>query len=295
MISFNIETTNVDTIIKFKASKILTENSYQYNNIDEAKASPLAQQLFYLPFVKRIFISANFIAIERFSIVEWKDVQEEVKEQLENYINEGGVLIKKEEVRKKVPVEVYAESTPNPNVMKFVANKLLIEDNREFKNREDAFPSPLATELFHFPFVKEVFLSKNYISITRNTSVGWDDIVMELRGFIKNYLADDKPILSKNTKEVKHKTTTETPAENLDDFSKKIVAILEEYVKPAVMADGGNIAFKSYNEDSQIVSVILQGACSGCPSSTITLKNGIQNMLQQMLPGKVKDVVAINQ
>lgn len=294
MIIFEIESTQVETIIKFKANKVLTKNSYQYNNIDEAKESPLAQQLFHLPFVKKILISANFIAIERFSIVEWKDVQNEVKEQLENYLNGGGILIKKEENKKKVPAEVYAESTPNPAVMKFVANKLLVEHNMEFKNTEEAKSSPLATELFKFPFVKEVFMSKNYISVTKNPVVEWNEITMELREFIRSYLVDNKVVVLENAGVV-NRENSEIDIEDLDEISQKIISILDEYIKPAVMADGGNIGFKSYNEETQTVSVILQGACSGCPSSTITLKNGIQNTLQQMLPNKVKEVIAINQ
>ncbi len=299
MITLEIVKTTVDTIIKFNANKVLTKGSHQYNNIDEAKESPLAQKLFYLPFVKRIFISANFIAVERFSIVTWEEVQEEVKKQIEEFLNGGGVLISNEVEQKKIPFEVYAESTPNPEVMKFVANKLLIDTEIEFiefKNPEEAKYAPLASALFQFPFVKELFFSKNYISVTRNSSVEWDDIVTELRSFIKNYLSEGKKVLEKVPET--HKIEDNTPEidfEKLDDISKKIISVLDEYIKPAVVSDGGNIAFKGYDNETQTVSVVLQGACSGCPSSTITLKNGIQNTLQQLIPGKVKEVVAINQ
>ncbi|MBS9767839.1 MAG: NifU family protein [Flavobacteriaceae bacterium] len=299
MITLEIAKTTVDTIIKFNANKVLTKGSHQYNNIDEAKESPLAQQLFYLPFVKRIFISANFIAIERFSIVSWEDVQEEVKEQIENFLNDGGVLISSEVPQKKVPVEVYAESTPNPETMKFVANKLLIESDIEFiefKNKAEAKDAPLALALFDFPFVKELFISKNYISVTRNASVEWDDIVVELRSFVKNYLAEGKKVITKTMQVVPtEETNVEVDIESLDDISKEIVKVLDEYIKPAVASDGGNIAFQSYDKETKILSVVLQGACSGCPSSTITLKNGIQNTLQQLLPGAVNEVVATNQ
>jgi len=117
-ISLTINKTNTDAIIKFSSETILTSGSYQFNNIDEAKESPLAQQLFHLPFIKRVFISANFIALERFSIVEWADVQDEVKEQIENFLNNGGELITTSETPKKIPVEVYAEVTPNPTGFK---------------------------------------------------------------------------------------------------------------------------------------------------------------------------------
>jgi len=292
-ILFKIEKTTTDTILKFSTNSVLTSGSYQFNNIDEAKNSPLAQQLFHLPFVKRVLFSANFIAIERFSIVEWSDVQEEVKEQLENYLNNGGLLVSQETTQKKVPIEVYAEVTPNPAVLKFVANKKLVNTDFEFKNIEEAQNSPLAIELYNFPFVKEIFLSENYVSITKFDIVEWSDITVEIRSFIKQFIADGKTIVVQTEKENTQQTTPNV-TDDLDDISKQIISILDEYIKPAVAADGGNILFQSYEEDTKIVNVILQGACSGCPSSTITLKNGIENMLKQMIPGKIEGVVAVN-
>ncbi|MBG7629114.1 MAG: NifU family protein [Bacteroidetes bacterium] len=292
-ILFKIEKTTTETILKFSTNSVLTSGSHQFNNIDEAKSSPLAQELFHLPFVKRVLFSANFIAIERFSIVEWSDVQEEVKEQLENYLNNGGVLISQETVQKKVPVEVYAEVTPNPSVLKFVANKKLVDTDFEFKNIEEAQNSPLAIELYNFPFVKEIFISENYVSITKFDIVEWSDITVEIRSFIKQFIADGKTIAVQTEKETTQQTSPNITGD-LDDISKQIISILDEYIKPAVAADGGNILFQSYEEDTQIVNVILQGACSGCPSSTITLKNGIENMLKELIPGKIEGVVAVN-
>jgi len=291
--TLNIEKTKIETILKFTSNDILTNGSHQYNNIDEAKNSPLAQQLFYLPFVKRVYISANFIALERFSIVEWSDVQNEVKEQIEKYLNEGGVVVSEEIAPKKIPVEVYAESTPNPSVLKFVANIKLVENDLEFKNGEEAKNAPLAVELFNFPFVKEVFISENYVSVTKNDTVEWNEITIEIRSFIKQYIADGKTIALASA--VAQKVSeVYMPDIELDDVSKQIIDILEEYIKPAVAADGGNILFQSYEKSSKTVNVILQGACSGCPSSTITLKNGIENMLKQLIPGKISEVVAVN-
>jgi len=292
-ILFNIEKTTTDTILKFSTNSVLTSGSHQFNNIDEAKNAPLAQQLFHLPFVKRVLFSANFIAIERFDIVQWSDVQEEVKEQLENYLNNGGVLVTQETTQKKVPVEVYAEVTPNPAVLKFVANKKLVASDFEFKNIEEAQNSPLAIELYNFPFVKEIFISENYVSITKFDVVEWSDVTIDLRSFIKQFIADRKTIVNKTEKEITQQIT-ENVTTDLDDVSKQIISILDEYIKPAVAADGGNILFNSYETDTQIVNVILQGACSGCPSSTITLKNGIENMLKQLIPGKIAGVVAVN-
>jgi Fe-S cluster biogenesis protein NfuA len=294
-----IKTTNKPSILKFEFNEFLTkQKGYEYHNIEDAMKSPIASQLFYLPFVKTVYISQNFIAIEKFNIVEWADVQDEVSEQLLKHLNDGGKIVdeKEEDSVNKVPVTVYAESTPNPSVMKFVANKKLVLESAEFKSIDDAELSPLAQKLFHFPFVKEIFMDENYISINKYDMAEWELITNELRGFIKDYIEEGGKILesgkvqSGNTEAPSPKIDTS----NLDDISKEIVQILEEYVKPAVASDGGNIMFKSYNTESKEVQVILQGACSGCPSSTITLKNGIETMLKEMLQGKVSSVTAFN-
>ncbi len=294
-VKINIQETSNETIIKFVSSSILINGgSYEYNNIDEAKNSSLAQQLFYLPFVKKIFVTANFIAIQRYDIVQWDDVAEEVKEQIEAYIKKGNPVVK-ENTEKKEPIEVYAEVTPNPSVMKFGTNKALTQTDVELKNIDEASKSsPLAQELFSFPFVKEIFISENYISIMKYDMVEWNEVYHDIRAFIRNYLLEGKTIISKLPeikKEITQKTEEKT---NLSDIETKIVAILDEYIKPAVASDGGNIAFKSYDREQKQVNVILQGACSGCPSSTITLKNGIETMLKEMLPNQVNEVVAIN-
>lgn len=297
-ITIHIEKTSNPAIIKFEASSFLTRhNSYEFKNIDDAKDSPLAQQLFYLPFVKTIFISGNFIAIERYDIVTWEDVQDEVSEQIEMYINEGKEIISESATpKKKVPVTIYAESTPNPTVMKFVANKNIIDRMLEFKSIDETKYAPLAQALFHFPFIKEVFLDKNYISITKYDMVEWNDITMEIREFIRNYIQEGKEVVSENipVEQKKEIELSEESFEALDDISKEIVNILDEYIKPAVASDGGNIMFDSYDPVSKVVKVVLQGACSGCPSSTMTLKSGIENTLKNLLAGKVNEVVAIN-
>ncbi len=300
--TITIQSTNNDNILKFVSTQILINGgSYEFNNIDDAKKSPLAQQLFYLPFVKKVFITANFIAIQRFDIIEWIDVQEEVREQIEAYLQAGNITVNEtDNSRKKEAIEVYAEVTPNPSAMKFGTNKSLTATDVEYKNIEEASKSsPLAQALFGFSFVKGVFISENYISITKFDVVEWNDVYAEVRNFISTYLQDNKTIIkelpktestTKKTKKGKEEVTTD----DLDGTPKKIIAILDEYIRPAVASDGGNIAFKSYDEESKVVSVILQGACSGCPSSTITLKNGIETMLKEMLPNEISEVVAIN-
>ncbi|WP_109435573.1 MULTISPECIES: NifU family protein [Aquimarina] len=294
-----IEATSNPGIVKFEANYFLTQHtSYEFENIDQAKNSPLAQQLFYLPFVKRVFIAQNFVAIDKYDIVEWSDVQEEVAEQIKTYLNSGEPVINEveTEVTKKVPITIYAESTPNPAVLKFVANKKLVTTGHEFKNIDEATEAPLAQELFHFPFVKEVYIDENYISIGKYDMADWNDITTEIREFLRNYLEQGKEVLSANAAVSKSEAEKQADVdfEKLDDVSKDIINIIEEYIKPAVASDGGNILFDSYDPESKGVKVVLQGACSGCPSSTFTLKNGIENMLKEMLKDKVEYVEAIN-
>ncbi len=289
--------TNNPTILKFETNHFLTKGkNYEFKNIDEAKDSPLAQQLFHLPFIKTVYVSGNFIGLERFDIVEWDDVKDEVAQQLVEYLNAGEPVVLEETAVQKVAVTVYAEVTPNPAVMKFVANKAIVPTAFEFKNIDEAQNSELAKQLFHFPFVKEIFIDLNYISVSKYDMAEWGDITMELREFIRNYLANGKEVVSEEAvpqaSDVNNNAALETV--DLDDTSQQIVDILEEYVKPAVASDGGNILFKSYEPDSKTVNVILQGACSGCPSSTFTLKNGIETMLKNMMGDKVNEVVALN-
>ncbi|MDW5287349.1 NifU family protein [Formosa sp. PL04] len=290
------ETTN-PAIIKFELNQFITKyQSFEFQNIDEAKNSPLAQQLFYLPFVKKVYISANFIAVERFNIVEWADVQKEVATQIEDYLNNDGVIVLEDTKPKKSAVTVYAESTPNPAVQKFVANKKLVAAMFEFTSIDEAKLSPLASELFHFPFVKSIFIDENYVSITKYDVAEWEDITLDLREFIRGFIEQGKDVVLPEATETLGKTTPQIDEnfEALDDISKEIINILEEYIKPAVASDGGNIQFQSYDANTKTVKVILQGACSGCPSSTFTLKNGIENMLKEMLKDKVEVVEAIN-
>ena len=295
---FKISTQNTSNpkILKFEANQFITKNNnLEYSNIDEAKNSPLAQQLFYLPFVKKVYLSGNFIAIERYDIIEWDDVKKEVTLQIEEYLNNGGVVVKITS-EKKEAITIYSESTPNPSVIKFVSNKKLVDAIFEFNSIEEAKISPFATALFKFPFIKSIFIDKNYVSITKFDVVEWDVITLELRTFIKSYIEEKKEIVKENAVKKLGKTTNQLDKafEKLDDTSKEIINILEQHIRPAVASDGGNIEFESYNSDTKLVRVILQGACSGCPSSTFTLKNGIENMLKEILGDRVSKVEAVN-
>ena len=293
-----IKETQNPTILKFEFQEFITQNeSFEFKNIDEAKTSPLAQQLFYLPFVKTIYISGNFIAIEKYSIVEWEDVKDAVAEQIEKFVTDGGTIITVDENKtNKQPVTVYGESTPNPAALKFVVSKMLTKNAIEFKNIDQTAASPLAKELFKFPYVKEIFIDENYISVTKYEINDWQEITLELRSFIKQYIENGGTVLDENyvAAVTAEETVKAKEFDTLDVTSQQIINILEEYVKPAVQADGGNIAFDSYNESDKTVKVILQGACSGCPSSTFTLKSGIENMLKSMLNDESIKVEAVN-
>ena len=283
------------SLAKFRinpAPKINVNKSF--SNIDQASDAPLVKQLFYLPFVKKVFIENNIIIIERFDILEWEEVITEVATQIEDYLNQGGVIINEPKNIKKSPITIYAESTPNPSAMKFVTNKKLVNQSISFKHIDEAIDAPLVKKLFNFPFVKEIFLDENYISISKYDETVWDDIVMELRDFIKSYLEQEKAILGISFSGNNIENNPKNFSKNLNETEQEIVNILEEYVKPAVASDGGNIIFDSYEDKEKMVKVLLQGACSGCPSSTLTLKNGIENILKEMLPGKVNLVEAVN-
>ncbi|MFM2266559.1 MAG: hypothetical protein RLZ77_1979 [Bacteroidota bacterium] len=298
MLHLKVVPTQNPAIIKFEFPDFISQNqNFEFKNIDEAGPSPLAQKLFYLPFVKTVYISGNFIAIERYSIVEWADVQEAVADEIESFVNQGGAILDAEKLpNKKSAVTVYGETTPNPATLKFVVNKMVTKTALEFKNIDETKASPLAKELFTFPYVKELFIDENYISVSKYDSYDWNEISVELRSFIKQYIENGGPILDETLLELQPKVEKQKIEhfDELDVTSQQIINILEEYVKPAVAADGGNILFDSYDESEKRVKVILQGACNGCPSSTFTLKNGIENMLKDMLKDENIKVEAIN-
>lgn len=187
-------------------------------------------------------------------------------------------------------ISIYTEMTPNPETMKFVANKLLYPGKSiDFPDAESAKPSPLATELFGFPFIKAVFIASNFVTLTKTADAEWMDITPSIRQFLKDYLEEGKAVINEDEiVEVKKEGSNEVLADD-DDVVKRIKELLENYVKPAVEMDGGAIQFKSYNDG--VVNLMMQGSCSGCPSSMITLKAGIEGMMKRMIP-EVKEVVA---
>jgi Fe-S cluster biogenesis protein NfuA len=194
---------------------------------------------------------------------------------------------------RKIPVEVYAEVTPNPESMKFVTSRILLQDETvEYASVEEAVNCPLAIQLFNFSGVKKVFITSNFITITKDPGLDWFDITNILREFIRGFLMSGEPvfIIFPDSKPSPEKTITTQPSS--PEAEEKIKQLLDEYVRPAVEGDGGAIHFKSF--ENGIVNVVLKGACSGCPSSTVTLKAGIENLLKQMMP-EVQEVVAIEE
>ena len=268
------------------------DKTIKFESIEDANNFPLVQKLFYLPFVKVVELSNLVIKLERFDILKWDDVIDEVGTEIENYLNSYDSDITSKSQNNK-SVTLYAESTPNPNVMKFVSNKILAKKIYDFKENK-LTKIDLIDALFKLDFINEIFITENYISITKIEDSEWNEKVLETKELIKTYLNkklnDFRNQLIKFNPDNKNKKFKST-----DINSKKIIQILDEYVKPAVASDGGNILFDSYNKKNKVVNVILQGACSGCPSSTITLKNGIENILKEMLPGVVKNVIAVNE
>jgi Fe-S cluster biogenesis protein NfuA len=199
----------------------------------------------------------------------------------------------------KKPVIIYAESTPNPSSMKFVANQLLVQDGAtaQYLSKAETKGAPMAAKLFEFPFVKAVFMAANFITVTKTDSIQWEEVTFELRDFIRVYISGGNPVITElpktevavdNTFTEKKEVFTEHAAPTTQ-IEVKIVEILEQYIRPAVEGDGGSITFKSFIDG--IVTVQLRGACSGCPSSTITLKAGIEGLLKRMVP-EVKEVVS---
>ena len=187
-------------------------------------------------------------------------------------------------------ISIYTEMTPNPETMKFVANKLLYPGKSiDFPDAETAKPSPLAVELFGFPFIKAVFIASNFITLTKTADTDWEDVIPSIRTFLKDYLEEGKAVINEEEIIVSKTDSTNEISADDDDVVKRIKELLENYVKPAVEMDGGAIQFKSYNEGT--VNLMMQGSCSGCPSSMITLKAGIEGMMKRMIP-EVKEVVA---
>lgn len=191
------------------------------------------------------------------------------------------------------PIEIYAESTPNPNAVKFMLNRNLVQGEPiEFKFGSQAKDSPLILDLFNFPFVTNVFVNANYLTITKTEAIDWTEIIPQLRTFIADYFNQGKELFSKAIVTNKSVIVDEVPEDEFVPTSEteiKIAEVLDEYIRPAVEGDGGAIVLKSFKNG--IVTVKMLGSCSGCPSSTMTLKAGIEGLLKRLVP-EVEQVIS---
>ena len=276
-----------NTLVLSSDKEIYTKR-VSFSDDSAAEQFPLVKQLFFLPFIKSVILDKHLILIEKLDFLEWKDVQEEVVEQIENFLNGGGVIFQIIN-----PITIYAENTPNPSVIKFVANKKLVNVAHEFKDSKSTSYCNIAKALFNHDFISEIYIDFNFISITISKEYKWENHIMEIREYILSFVRDGNEIINPKF-DIEDIKVDKIDFNKLDDISKEIAKLIDDQIKPAVASDGGNILFQSYDSDSLEVKVILQGACSGCPSSTYTLKNGIETMLKDYLPGKISNVVAIN-
>lgn len=287
-----IEPTENPRVMKFVADYNLIPGSLELDRQSDISEIPIAEELFNYPFVDKIFITANFVAVAKQDTVEWEHVAQSLKNVIEDELLANPRIYRPK--NNKVAYQIYAEMTPNPSVMKFVSSKLLLDGFVEVKSRAEANQVPLAQAIFkEFDFAQEVFISDNFVAVTKDDSVQWHEVMVTVRALIAEYLQAGGDIT--NLEPQKH----ESPVEKIinreyTDNEQKISDILSEYVAPAVENDGGKISLIEYDETTKTAKMLLQGACSGCPSSTATLKGGIENVLKQFVPDLVEKVEAVN-
>ena len=289
MNKLSIQTTDNPRVIKFVADKVFLEGSLELDKNSDISHIPLAKELFNFPFITRLFITANFIAIAKDDSVEWDSIAMQLRDIILENINKNPQLILKKDYK---PI-FFAENTPNPEVMKFISEKPIINGFLELKSSQEAQEIPLAKGLFEFDFVKEIFINDNYIAITKHKNANWDNILDRIQNYLQDFF------LNKQKSEKINGIFEKYQAQSFNnrgftEIEEKINAILQEYVAPAVENDGGKISLIEFDEETKTAKMLLQGACSGCPSSTITLKNGIENLLKNFLPNIVENVEAIN-
>lgn len=286
-----MELTANPKVMKFIADYNLIPGSLELDRTSDISEIPLAEELFNYPFVEKIFITANFIAVAKEDSVEWEVVCEGLKNVIEDELLANPRIYRQ---KKRELFPIYAEMTPNPSVMKFVSQRFILEGFLEIQNKEQAKEVPLADALYNeFEFVKEVFISDNFVAVTKDDSVEWHQVMVAVRGYIAEYLQSGKTVSNIPAKE--HENIAEAIlGREYTDSEQQISDILNEYVSPAVENDGGKISLIEYDEASKTAKMLLQGACAGCPSSTATLKGGIENILKQFVPNLVERVEAVN-
>lgn len=288
-----IDKTPNPNIFKFVCDRPITDGAHEFTIHNQPVNSPVAKDLLQFPFITKVYITANFVAVEKNDTIEWEMAINVIKEIVNKHLDAGTLLIEKIKPKEESAESLYIEMTPNPDVMKFTANRTLYNGIAEARNKDEAQEIPLALALFEFDFVKEVFITDHYVSITKSSESDWNDIAVKIRDFIIDYLNSGKEIISST---YKNNANTAVGNENREfsELENQIKEILAEYVIPAVAGDGGNIELIGFEENTKTARMLLQGACSGCPSSTLTLKQGIETLLKDMLPGQVEYVEAIN-
>lgn len=288
-----IDKTPNPNIFKFVCDRPITDGAHEFTIHNQPVNSPVAKDLLQFPFITKVYITANFVAVEKNDTIEWEMAVNVIKEIVNKHLDAGTLLIEEVKPKEKSAESLYIEMTPNPDVMKFTANRTLYNGIAEARNKDEAQEIPLALALFEFDFVKEVFITDHYVSITKSSESDWNDIAVKIRDFIIDYLNSGKEIISSN---YNNNANTAVGNENREfsEIENQIKEILAEYVIPAVAGDGGNIELIGFEENTKTARMLLQGACSGCPSSTLTLKQGIETLLKDMLPGQVEYVEAIN-
>lgn len=293
MNTIHIEATGNANVMKFVADYTLIPGGVELHRDSDISEIPMAQELFKLPFVSMIFITANFVAIEKTNDVEWDMVAESLKELISDELLANPRVYR--QITKKEVFPLYAEMTPNPSVMKFVSPKLILDGFVEATSIEEAQDIPLAKAVYkQFDFITNVFISDNFVAITKNNSVEWHEVMNPVRSFVAEYLQNGGVVSEKEPQKHENPVKKIINREYSDD-EQKIADIIAEYVSSAVENDGGKISLIEYDAETKTAKMLMQGACSGCPSSTITLKNGIENLLKQFVPELVENVEAVNE
>lgn len=286
-----IEPTANPKVMKFVADYSLIPGSVELSREEDFSKIPLAEELFNYPFVEKVFITANFIAVAKEEGTAWEDVVQNLKNTIEDSLLEFPKIYRPE--RREV-FPIYAEMTPNPAVMKFVSQRGILDGFLEAKRGETAGQIPLADALFQeFEYATEVFISDNFIAVTTDGSVQWHEVMVPVRSFIAEYLQGGNPVASIAPNPHENPMEALMQREYTGD-EQKISDILAEYIAPAVENDGGKISLVDYDPETKTAKMLLQGACSGCPSSTATLKGGIESVLKNFVPDLVQHVEAVN-
>lgn len=287
-----IEPTENPKVMKFVADYNLIPGSLELDRDSDFTEIPLARELFKYPFVERIFITANFIAVAKQDGVDWENVAEPLQHIIEDELHQNPRIYQQKNSEEYL---VYAEMTPNPMVMKFVSSKPLLDGFIEVKSPREAAEVPLAQAIFgEFNFAREVFISDNFVAVTKNVSVEWHEVMVTVRDFVANYLQNGGEVSKTAAQKHESPAAATVAKREYTETEQKISDILDEYVAPAVAGDGGKISLMEYDAETKTAKMLLQGACSGCPSSTATLKGGIENLLKQFVPELVEKVEAVN-